>query len=480
MDADKTGTSGILSRRGFLQKAGAGVATAMAAGALGAPAAIASSRAPLVLRTTPKTVRVAMIGTLSPQFKNVFGAFEKKHPGVKVDYIGVQALDWDGLVTKLLTMAAAGRSPDLTYVATEGVQQVASKGLSSPLDDYVKRDRTELMEYFADVHPALVESYMYQGHLYQLPGDFNAVDMYYNTPVLRQAGFSEPPATWDKNTFYKIAKAITKKDSHGRTTRFGYGWVIRLWGSWTPWIDTAGGDLLTFGRWPGGSWLWDTFYKNNPQAKGRGGGIKWGAPTANSPACVEALQFMVQLVKEGITPIPNVNGGGALQGFFANGRLGMTPGGGFWAGGLHSAGMKPGTFDVQFFPRWRTGRTHFGTAGYAILNSAKDKDLAWEFYKYAISKEAMTYQLAGNGTTPVRRSMMTAARYAPTGPKHWQVFYQTLDHAGTRAMPAPPYYTQLADVLNKFTSQAMTGGATPKQALDGMQRQLESIYSSSY
>jgi ABC-type glycerol-3-phosphate transport system substrate-binding protein len=57
------------------------------------------------------------------------------------------------------------------------------------------------------------------------------------------------------------------------------------------------------------------------------------------------------------------------------------------------------------------------------------------------------------------------------------VFYQTLDRAGTRAIPAPPYYTQLADVLNKFTSQAMTGGATPKQALDGMQRQLESIYS---
>ena len=141
MDADKTDTSGSLSRRGFLQKAGAGVATAMAAGALGAPAAIASSRAPLVLHTTPKTVRVAMIGTLSPQFKNVFGAFEKKHPGVKVDYIGVQALDWDGLVTKLLTMAAAGQSPDITYVATEGVQQVASKGLSIPIDDYVKRDQ---------------------------------------------------------------------------------------------------------------------------------------------------------------------------------------------------------------------------------------------------------------------------------------------------------------------------------------------------
>jgi hypothetical protein len=61
--------------------------------------------------------------------------------------------------------------------------------------------------------------------------------------------------------FYKIAKAVTKKDSHGRTTTFGYGWVVRLWGSWTPWIDAAGGDLLEFSRSPGGSWLWDTFYR---------------------------------------------------------------------------------------------------------------------------------------------------------------------------------------------------------------------------
>jgi len=320
---------------------------------------------------------------------------------------------------------------------------------------------------------------MYQGHLYQLPQDFNAVDMFYSPHLLAQAGFGSPPANWNKDMFYKIAKAVTKKDSHGRTTTFGYGWVVRLWGSWTPWIDAAGGDLLEFSRSPGGSWLWDTFYKGDPAAKGRGGGFTWGAPTANNQACRDALEFMVELTKEGIAPIPSVNGGGALQGFFASKKLAMTPGGGFWAGGLNAAGMKPTDFDVQYFPSWRTQRSHFGVVGYIMLKSSQNKDLAWEFYKHSISRDSMNKQFVGNFSTPPRRSMMTAARYAPTGPKHWQAFYSTLDRGGTRAIPAPPYYTQEANVLDKYTGLALTGGMSVKQALDSMQQQLEGIYNGS-
>jgi hypothetical protein len=74
---------------------------------------------------------------------------------------------------------------------------------------------------------------------------------------------------------------------------------------------------------------------------------------------------------------------------------------------------------------------------------------------------------------------MTTARYAPTGPKHWPVFYETLDKDGTRAMPAPTYYTALANVLDKYTTLAAGGSSTAKQALDGMQQELEVLYASS-
>lgn len=465
------------SRRAFLRNAGVGAAAVIAAGPLATTAAAAQpiGHGPLLLKSSQKTLNVAFIGTLSPQLKTLEAAFKKQHPDVTLNINAIQAPDWDGFFTKLLTLIAGNQPVDMAYVATEGVQQFASKGLSVPIDDYVMRDKAQLAEYFADVHPALVESMMYNGHLYQLPIDFNAVDMYYNPSLIKKAGHSIPTADWSKDDFYKLSKAITNKS----TKTFGYGWPVRLWGSWTPWLDVSGGDLLEFGRYGGSSSIWSTFYKNDPLAKGRGGGIKWGMPTVNSPAAVDALTFMTELTQEGIAPVPDISGGGALQGIFAANKIGMTPGGGFWAGGLHSAGMTRNTFDVTYWPGWRERRTHFGTAGYVILKSAADKDLAWEFNKFAVSTPAMTIDLQGNGTTPTRRSMLTAQRYAPTGPSHWSVYYPTLDRAGTRALPAPPYYNQMATIFDKYTTLAVTRGMKVKQALDNMQHDLENVYNNS-
>jgi hypothetical protein len=91
---------------------------------------------------------------------------------------------------------------------------------------------------------------------------------------------------------------------------------------------------------------------------------------------------------------------------------------------------------------------------------------------------ALAALVAANTTTPTRRSMMTASRYAPAGPAHWPVFYGTLDKfPNTTPIPAPPYYQQLATAFAARTTQAMADGAA-KPALDGLQGDLEAIVSS--
>jgi len=314
-----------------------------------------------------------------------------------------------------------------------------------------------------------VEAMMYQGHLYELPTDFNAGNMFYNTSLFTSAGVQRPADDWTRDDFYNIAKKISAKGGGA----VGWDWVVRLWGSWTSWMYANGGNLLTEGKWDGGDWLWSTFYPNDPAAAGRKGGWQWGDPTANSAATVEALEFMIQLQKEGLSPQPDVGGGGTLQGLFASNKVGMAIGGGFWAGGLHNAGMRSDTFDVQFFPKWQTQRHLFGTAGYGIFKSSKNKDLAWEFLKTLVQPATMDLLMPGNSTTPTRKSMMTAEKYASTGPKNWQVFYDTLTKFdNTAPIPAPPYYNAMAIALNKRSTQAMSTG-NAKAALDGLQSDLE-------
>ncbi|WP_206326017.1 MULTISPECIES: sugar ABC transporter substrate-binding protein [unclassified Streptomyces] len=453
------------SRRGVLR---AGVASAAVAG-VGGLASACSSGSSSSSGSNVLNVLVFTDQASADKLSKVAAPFEKAHPGMKVKFTGISGTDWNDFFSKLLTQIAAGNAPDIASVATEGLQLFAAKGLAEPLDDYVKRDASQLKSYFADVHPALIEAMMYQGHLYELPTDFNAGNMFYSTSLLESAGVGRPADDWTKDDFYDIATKIARKGG----SAVPYNWVVRLWGSWTSWMYANGGNLLTEGKWDGGDWLWNTFYPNDPAASGRKGGWRWGDPTANSAPVVESLDYMIQLQKEGLSAKPDVGGGATLQGLFASNKIGMSVGGGFWAGGLHNAGMETGSFDVQYFPKWRTQRHLFGAGGYGILKSSKNKDLAWEFVKSLVSAKNLDVLMPGNTTTFPRKSMMTAERYSTTGPENWHVFYDTLTKfPETAPIPAPPYYQAMAIALNKRTTEAMSSGKA-KAALDGLQSDLE-------
>ena len=293
----------------------------------------------------------------------------KLDPTITFQVSAINGTDWNDFLAKVLTQVAAGTPPDLISVATEGLQLMAQKELAVPLDDYITKDMADLKtSYFADVHPALIESMMYQGHLWELPDSFNAGNMFYNTKLFEQAGVDAPAAGWTIDDFENAAaKSAALKGVNG------FGWVVRLWGSWTSFMYANNANLLEEGKYDGGDWLWKAAYAGDPAAAGRKGGWKWGAPTANSAGTVEALDYMIQLNKKGLSPKPDVGGGGTLQGLFASDRIGMAIGGGFWAGGLTNAGMKKGSFDVQLFPKWQSQRHLFGAGGYAIFKSVPEE-----------------------------------------------------------------------------------------------------------
>lgn len=424
-----------LSRRTLVGTAAVSAATAAVVGA-DAASATDARRAPAFLKQQD-TLRIVFNGTqVSPIDQSLADGFKELFPEANVEYMPIQATDHDDFFAKVLTLIASGTIPDLMTVATEGTQLFAAEGLTAPLDDFVNRDREAMQEFFPDVHPSLVEAMMYEGSLFELPQNFNAANMYINTGLFEQNGIEYPAADWDNDDFYEIAKTLTKADGG---PPFGYAWTNRVWGGWMPWIFVNGSNLLTESRATGGEWMWETFYADVPDLGDRAGGWLWEAPQANAAENVEALEFLVQMAQEGITPAVSEGGGDLLQGFFTSGNLGMTPAGGFWAGGLSQAGMAADAFDVQLFPKWKSQRHQFGTGGLVMFESSESKDLAWEYMKYYVSVPAMEIFFAENTNTPTRRSMMTEERYSTTGPEHWNVFYDTLDkHPDTAPIPAPP------------------------------------------
>ena len=247
-------------------------------------------------------LNVAILGTNQDAAarQGLVDAFRAQHPEIGVRIQAVQGQDWSNFFAKILTMVAAGNPPDVCVVATEGAQLVADR-LAEPLDAYIQRDADVMQDYFSDVHPSLIEAFMYRGQLYQLPIDFNAANIYYNLDTFEKAGLSRPADGWSHDDFLTVARQL--RQSNGRPF-VPYYWTNRLWGGCVPWLYANDTSFLTESRAPGGEWLWDRFYAADPAAKGRTGGFLWEASNALDPRVEETFDFLRALVAEGLGSSP--------------------------------------------------------------------------------------------------------------------------------------------------------------------------------
>ena len=444
----------------------------LGAGAVGVAASWPRLTASDIEGRDSDALNIAILGTAqdAASRQNLVQAFNAKHPDIPVRLQAIQGADWSNFFTKLLTLVAAGTPPDLCVVATEGTQLFADQ-LAHPLDDFVRRDAADLQEYFDDVHPSLLEAFMYQGSLFQLPLDFNAANVYYNVQALTRAGLERPADDWTKDDFLTVLRDMRKGASGDFRPFF---WTNRLWGGVVPWLYINDTSFLVESKSSGGEWFWQRFYAKDPGSASRSGGYRWLEPNAEDPKVAETFEYLRAMVAEGLGSSPAQGGGGELVARFAQGVIGMTPAGGFWAEGLNAGGMGPSDFDVSFFPRWRSQRHQFGAAGYVMMRTSERKDQAWEWIKFCATKEAMQLAMPRPATTPTRRSMVNEAFYSATGPRHWQVFYDTLDRFPTTGpIPAPPQQAAVETALLKNVLNAITGSAgNVRGALGSMQRDL--------
>lgn len=401
------------------------------------------------------SLSIAILGTNQDAAarQSLVDAFTARHPDISVRLQAVQGTDWADFFAKILTMVAAGIPPDVCVVATEGAQLFAER-LAEPLDEFIKRDAAQVQDYFDDVHPSLIEAFMYKGSFYQMPIDFNAANMYFNTEAMRRAGVPYPAADWTHQDFLTMARQMRQAAGSGFVPFY---WTNRLWGGIVPWLYINDTSFLTEKKSPGGEWLWDRFY---PDHKGAySGGFLWEGSNASDPRVAESFEFVRALVEEGLGTSPAQGGGNELVGQFSGGSIGMTPAGGFWVQGLSEAGLTPQDYDVAYFPKWRTQRHQFGAAGYAILRTSERKDEAWEWVKFCTSREGMQLAFPSPNTTPTRRSMCNEALYSQKGPAHWKVFYDTLDQLPCAPIPAPPQQAAVETALIKNVLGAVTGSA---------------------
>ncbi|MDE7011474.1 MAG: extracellular solute-binding protein, partial [Oscillospiraceae bacterium] len=201
--------------------------------------------------------------------------------------LNVEVVSWNDIYTVVNTRLSGNKAPDILNIDVFADYQ--ADDLLLPAKDYVS-DET-----YAKLYPAFLEQSNVDGTIWAIPDLASARAMYYNVDILEAAGV-EVPTTWEELT--EACKKIQAYDSSI------YPWGIDM-------TTDEGQAAFAYYIWNNGGDFTD--------ADGN-----W---TLNSPENVEAIEYAVGLVNDGLTNSDPANETRyTLQDLFGAGKLAMVIG----------------------------------------------------------------------------------------------------------------------------------------------------------
>lgn len=148
---------------------------------------------------------------LQPQFtdffKKLISTFETENPGIKINWVDVP---WAAMESKILTSVSAATAPDVVNLNPDFASQLATRNAWLDLDAKVNADvRSTYL-------PNIWKASTLNGKSFGLPWYLTTRLTIYNTDLLKQAGISQPPATYAE--LAQVAKQV--KDKTGKYAFF--------------------------------------------------------------------------------------------------------------------------------------------------------------------------------------------------------------------------------------------------------------------
>ena len=239
--------------------------------------------------STPATAGKVEVNVIAAQYGSKTGdwwkGFEEKFEKANenIDLV-VDVVSWNDIYTVVNTRLANNQAPDLLNIDVFADYQ--AEDLLLPAEDWVSE------ETYAKFYPQFLEQSVVDGTVWAVPDLASARAMYYNSDILEAAG-CEVPTTWAE-----LKDVCTKIKAYDPSI---YPWGVDM-------TTDEGQACFAYYAWTNGGGFVD--------ADGN-----W---TLNSAENVEAVNYIVGLVKDGLTNTdPATETRYDLQELFAAGKLAM-------------------------------------------------------------------------------------------------------------------------------------------------------------
>lgn len=428
-----------VTRRSVLNGIAAGVATATTL-PLARPAFAQdfSGRKINFLITQP---RIGAAKVLKEKFEAMTGAT-----------IELTAIPYDAVESQATLDVSSGANQydviDYWYVS---IGALAENGIVEDLTDKIEAEKDYIQpdDFFAPFSDVYME---HDGRRYGLPWDGDAHVLFYNQELLDTHGYGVPD-TWDD--YHEAVRGITEAEvGNGKygAVIMGVNIPVALGSGYINRVSGYGGRLLT---------------------------------EDGQSALLEDTQVQACKALEDVLPycFPTPAEVGFENGIpaFLSGRAAMIE---FWTDlGIHSQNDpnsaikdKWGVTTMPVGVKGQTPRAALNAGwGLAIQTGSQDKELSWEFIKWATSPEVQLEVSSSDGafSDPVRRSVMTSPEYMAFAPKvaaaQLKVTEEYLE------WPKSPEAPQMMRILTDELAKMTAGQQDSRAALEATDRQWKRL-----
>jgi len=144
-----------------------------------------------------------LTGTDGAVFATLLEQFSKENPDVCLQSEGIP---WDTFFQKYPTATAAGTPPDMVIFHAAEVQQMASQGLMTPLEDIMYADGTINK---SDYNASLIDQITVDGQTMAVPFDNHGWMLWYNKSLITAAGLDPDNLPKNGTEFIDWAQKLT-------------------------------------------------------------------------------------------------------------------------------------------------------------------------------------------------------------------------------------------------------------------------------
>ncbi|WP_250278852.1 ABC transporter substrate-binding protein [[Clostridium] colinum] len=129
-----------------------------------------------------------------------------KETGIETE---LQVITWDSYWTLLEAGASGGDMPDVFWMHSNQATKYMKNDILLDLTSMINESSILNVDKFKE---DILDMYTYEGKIYAIPKDIDTIALWYNKTMFDEANIPYPDETWTWETFYDVAKKLTKED----------------------------------------------------------------------------------------------------------------------------------------------------------------------------------------------------------------------------------------------------------------------------